>query len=58
LAGSINAVQGEHRLGRVDANARDLGHERLLSLVDDTPSLARDTVGPSNPTVINSKTEK
>src|SRR5215213_2117908 len=27
----INGVQREHRLGRVDANALNLGHGRLLS---------------------------
>jgi len=46
----IDGVQREHCFGRVDANALDLGHGRLLYWSMTSPSLALDAVGPSTPT--------
>jgi hypothetical protein len=46
----IDGVQREHRLGRVDANALNLGHGRLLPWSMTNLSLALDAVGPSIPT--------
>ena len=46
----IDAVQGEDGLGRVDANALNLGHGRLRSWLMTTQVLALDAVGPSTPT--------
>ena len=47
----IDAVQREHGFGRVDGNAFILGHGRLRSWLFTAPSLARDAVGPSTPTM-------
>src|SRR4051812_37491950 len=45
----VDTVQREHVLGRVDRNALKL-HEDGPSLEHDSPTLARDAVGPSTPT--------
>src|SRR4051812_23209453 len=45
----VDTVQREHVLGRVDRNALKL-HEDAPSLEHDSPTLARDAVGPSTPT--------
>src|ERR1700735_3454510 len=47
----IHRMQRDYRLGRVDGNAANLSHGRLLSWVVRPPSLARDAVGPSTPTM-------
>ena len=50
--GMIHAVQGEDGFGRIDGYAFILGHGRLRSWLLTAPSLARDAVGPSTPTVL------
>ena len=48
--GNIDPVQREHRLGRVDGKALNLGHGRSPVRVFDGRTLAPDAAGPSTPT--------
>src|SRR5437764_876530 len=47
---TVNAMQREDGLGRVDRNAFILTHGRLRSWLFTAPILAHDAVGPSTPT--------
>ena len=57
-AAGVNPMQRKHRLGRIDGNARNLGHGRSPVRIFDDRTLAPDAAGPSTPTCVPTLSRK